>query len=219
MTELAVTPAPARTGLALPLRIALLVVASLVLLFCVGLVIGIATKLAETGLLKPRGAALLGGAVVGAGLAGWACWSLSSHWRQPNRSAYERRYARMLLLLFATGLPVGLLIGMAGEGRPEDSLFSNGPLDPTLAGLAAASLVLLLGSGIILYHRAIDDHEQQAYLWANSLAFYFLAIALPVAWLLSRGGLIGPIGIGSAMLILVGALVINLTTWAWLKFR
>jgi hypothetical protein len=201
------------------LRVTLLVFASIGLLFCIGFVLGLISATVEQGAIKPRGAAVLGAALAGIGLLGWACWSLSAYWRHPERSAYERRYSRMMLFLFATGLPVGLLLGMAGDGLPHDSLFSNGPLDPRLAGAAALALVLLLASALVTYHRAIDDHEQQAYLWANSLSFYFLAIALPVAWLLARGGLIAPIGIGSAMLILLAAFVINFAVWAWLKYR
>jgi hypothetical protein len=220
MTELAANASSGTsTRLSLPVRIALLVVASIALLFSVGVVIGIAAASVEDGGLKARGAALLAGALLGAGLLGWACWTLSAHWRRPGRSAYERRYSKMMVLLFASGLPIGLLIGIAGDGQPGDALFSNGPLDPRLAAFAAAGLVVTLAATLVIYHRSIDDHEQQAYLWANSLAFYFLALILPAAWLLARGGLIGPVGIGSVMLILLAAFVINFTVWAWLKFR
>lgn len=212
MTDLAATNTGGQTPprLSMPFRIALLIVAVTALLFSIGLVIGIAMASIERGELRPRGAGLLAAALVGAGLFGWACWTLSAHWRRPGRSAYERRYSKMMVLLFTAGLPIGLLIGMAGDGRPGDSLFSNGPLDPTLAAVAALGLVVALAGTLIVYHRTIDDHEQQAYLWANSIAFYFLALALPAAWLLARGGLIAALGIGEVMLILLAAFVINL---------
>nr|WP_314443385.1 hypothetical protein [uncultured Sphingomonas sp.] len=221
MTELAPSSIGETTSsrLSLPVRIALLIVAATAFLFSLGLIIGIAVATFEQGTLRPRGAMLLAAALAGTVLFGWACWSLSAHLRRPGRSAYEKRYNKMLLLLFSSGLPIGVLIGMAGDGRPDDSLFSNGPLDPTLAAIAAFALVVTLAGTLVIYHRSIDDHEQQAYLWANSLAFYFLALALPAAWLLARGGLIGPIGIGAAMLILLAAFVINFSVWAWLKFR
>ena len=110
-------------------------------------------------------------------------------------------------------------IGVAGDGQPGSSLFSNGPLDPSLALIAAIAEVVVLAGTLFIYHRSIDDHEQQAYLWANSLAFYFLALTLPAVWLLERGGLVGPIGIGSVMLITLSAFVINFAVWAWLKYR
>ena len=222
MTDLAQSAGPidgARTRLTLPVRIALLILCAAALLFSIGAAIGVGVALAEKGTVQPTGIAVLGAAVIGALLLAWASWRLSAHWRRPGRSDYERRYSKMMLLMFSAALPVGLLIGMAGDGQPGDSLLSNGPLDPTLATLAAIGLVVTLGATLLLYHRSIDDHEQQAYLWANSLAFYFLALALPAVWLLARGGVIGPIGIGTAMLMLLAAFVINFTVWAWLKFR
>lgn len=219
MPDLAPASSAPLTRLSMPVRIALLILAIIGLMFSIGVVIGIALAFAERGELQPRGAALLSAAVLGGALLGWACWRLAAHWRRPGRSAYERRYSKMMLLLFSAGLPIGLLIGIAGDGEPGNSLFSNGPLDPTLAAIAAFAMVITLAGTLVVYHRSIDDHEQQAYLWANSLAFYFLALAMPAAWLLARGGLIGPIGIGTAMLILLAAFCINFTVWAWLKFR
>ena len=219
MPDLAPAATATLSRLSMPVRIALLILATIGLLFSIGVVIGIAMAFAERGELRPRGAGLLAGALVGAALSGWTCWNLSAHWRQPGRSPYEKRYSKMMLLLFSAGLPIGLLIGLAGHGRPDNSLFSSGPLDPTLAAIAALGTVVILAGTLVLYHRSIDDHEQQAYLWANSLAFYFLALIMPAAWLLARGGLIGPLGFGTAMLIMLAAFFINFTVWAWLKYR
>ncbi|NJC05635.1 hypothetical protein GGQ97_001428 [Sphingomonas kaistensis] len=221
MTELAAATVTADTPsrLSLPVRLVLLVLAAIALVFSVGLIAGIVVASFEQSLLKPRGAALLAGAVIAATALGWSCWKLSAHWRRSGRSAYEKRYSKMMWVLFAAGMPIGVLIGFAGDGQPGTSLFSNGPLDPRLAAVAAVGLVVTLAGTLVLYHRSIDDHEQQAYLWANSLAFYFLALALPAAWLLARGGLIGAIGIGSVMLILLAAFCINFAVWAWLKYR
>lgn len=205
--------------LSLPVRMILLIIAATALLFCAGMVVGIVIALIEDGVLSARGAALLAASVGGIALFAWASWKLSAYWRRPGRSAYEKRYTRMLLILFASGLPLGILIGMAGDGQPGTSLFSNGPLDPRLAAMAAIAEVLILGATLVIYHRSIDDHEQQAYLWANSIAFYFLALTLPAVWLLARGGLLPGLGFGSAMLILLGAFAINFAVWAWLKYR
>jgi hypothetical protein len=202
-----------------PVRLALLALTMLAFVFSLGILIGVAVATFEHGYLKPRGAALLAGGIVALGLFGWLGWRLSAHWRRPGRSAYERRYTRMVVILIVLGLPLGVLSGVISNGRPEMVLLGTGPLDPLLAGAGAALLALILGTTLVIYHRAIDDHEQQAYLWANSLAFYALVISLPAAWLLSRGGLIPPLGFGSALLILGGALAINLTVWLWLKFR
>lgn len=222
MTDLASTsPAPGATWidrLSVPVRVVLLFLAILAFFFAVGLSIGVAAGTIEQGALSARGAAALLGGVLGTAVFGWFAWRLIAYWRRPGRSSYERRYNRMMAVLVASGLPLGLLLGFASDGQPQ-TILSNSPLDPVLAGLAAFLSVVVLASTLVLYHRTIDDHEQQAYLWANSLAFYFLVLALPAAWLLARGGLIGPIGIGSVMLILLAACAVNLTVWAWLKYR
>ncbi len=202
-----------------PVRIALLVVTTLGLVFCVGVAIGLTIAVIERGTIKPLALGAMVAALVLALAFGWLGWKLSAHWRRADRSAYERRYTKMITLLVFAGMPIGVLLGAASNAKPHEALFSNAPLDPLLAGIAAVTLVIALGGGLVAYHRSIDDHEQQAYLWANSLAFYFLALALPFAWLLARGGLIAPIGIGTAMLLLLAAFCINFTVWAWLKFR
>ena len=221
MADLSASPATQNWAnrLSAPVRIALLAVSGIALIFCVGVVMGISATALERGALKPLAILVLGVAIAAVAFFGWLCWPLSAYWRRPGRSSYERRYARTMLILGCAGLPVGVLLGAAGNKTPHETLFSNAPLDPLLAGLAAITLVIVLGASLVLYHRSIDDHEQQAYLWANSLAFYFLALALPAAWLLARGGLIAPIGIGTAMLILLAAFCINFTVWAWLKYR
>lgn len=202
-----------------PVGFALLALSAIALLLSAGMVAGIAVNIVEDRRLPPLGAALLGGSLAGLLLFGWAVWRQSAYWRRPGQSAYERRYTRMMLVLLGSGLPVGLLLGFAGNSRPDETLFSNAPLSPLLAALAAGTLVVVLAGTLVFYHRTIDDHEERAYLWANSLAFYFLALALPAAWLLSRGGLIAPVGIGGAMLLLLAALGINAAAWAWLKYR
>ncbi|GAA4002902.1 hypothetical protein [Sphingomonas humi] len=201
-----------------PARVALLALAVLGCVFAAGVVMGLFAATLERGVLKPLAIAAFVGSLAAGVALGWFAWRLSAHWRGPAQSAYQRRYNRMMAVLVVSGLPLGLLLGVANDGRPQDIL-SNAPLDPLSAGLAALVSVVVLASTLVLYHRTIDDHEQQAYLWANSLAFYFLVLALPAAWLLARGGLIPPIGIGSAMLILLAACVVNFTVWAWLKYR
>jgi hypothetical protein len=220
MTDHASPPSIGRSGwadrLPLPARLALLVIVSLLCVFSIGVIAGAAKAVLEHGVLKPRSFGVLALALGGVALTGWASWKLSAHWRRPEQSRYERRYVRAMLVLALIGLPLGMMLRFFAS--PND-LLSNAPLAPSVAVLASALLVLLLGLSLVIYHRAIDDFEQQAYLWANSLAFYFIMLALPAAWLLARGGLIPPVGIGSALLILAAALVINASVWAWLKFR
>lgn len=202
-------------------RLAALLASALVTIFALGGIAGFTKALLEDGSWpSPAGLLAYGAFYLTAAVFGLLAWRLSAPWRGPGLSSYQRRYTRMWLTLLALGFPAGLLLGIANE--PVEgirSLAGLGPIDPLLAIVTAIAITVLLGASLVIYHRTIDDHEQQAYLWANSLAFYFLAIAFPVAWLLTRGGVIPPFGAGGSMLILLVALLINTASWAWLKFR
>lgn len=202
-------------------RLIALGVSALLTIFALGGIVGFTKALLENGEApSPAGLLAYGAFYLAAALFGFLAWRLSAPWRGPGRSSYQRRYTRMWLILMTLGFPAGLLLGITNEpAEGLRSLAGVGPIDPILAIITALAVTVLLGASLVIYHRTIDDHEQQAYLWANSLSFYFLAIAFPVAWLLTRGGLIPPFGAGGAMLILLVGLLINTASWAWLKFR
>jgi hypothetical protein len=204
-------------------RLAGLVASGVLALFALSAIFGFLVAHAEAGggSLKPAGFGFLAIASVLAVLLGGAAWRLSAPWRGPGRSAYDRRYTRTWVILLALGLPVGIMLGIltdAGSDSPGD-LFGTGPIEPMAAVIATAILLVVLVVTAILYHRAIDDHEEQAYLWSTTGAFYALAAMLPTAWLLERGGLVGPLGLGTAMLLLLAATLIQCLIWFWLKFR
>lgn len=198
-------------------RLLLLGLAFLLTIFAMGVVIGVASRAIELGEVRQRGLLALAVAVPAGAAFAWLTWRLTSHWRRPGLSGYEQRHTRMLLTIVALGLPLGLLLGLASG--PDISAVATGPIAPWMAILTAAVLAISMSVSLFLYHRTIDDHEQQAYFRANSLAFYFLVIAIPAAWLLSRGGLIPPLGAGPVMLILFASMLINFAAWAVLKFR
>ena len=90
--------------------------------------------------------------------------------------------------------------------------------------LAIAVLLAILVTGtfaasVWLYHRAIDDHEERAYLWGSQVAYYFLILALPAWWLLERGGIVPAITTGVAFLAILVSFLVQGAVWAWLKFR
>lgn len=222
MTERASAPArndlngPSKVG-----RIIALIITLALTVLAFGGIVGFTKAWIDRGTMpSPRGLLTYATFYVAAMLFGWLSWRLLVHLRQPGGSRYERRYTRMWVTLLALGFVAGILLGMAnGSSGEVSSLLANGPVDPLLAVATAATLSLVLIFSLVLYHRTIDDHEQQAYLWANSISFYFVLIATPVAWLLARGGIIPPIGIGTAMLILLAATVINFIVWMRLKYR
>jgi hypothetical protein len=211
--RLAAWPAAARISLAV-----LLAVAGL---FCAGLVMGIAASSLERGAL-PSKTWVLALPLIAAPLAYAllrASWSLAA----PPETAtpYERRYWRMWLMIMLLGIPVGLLLGLGGsiEGVKPYEIFTTAPLPPFFALILAALLASLFTVAMLLYHRAIDDHEERAYLWASQVAYYVLVLAFPVWWLLERGGLVGPLTVGWAMIAVLASALVHGGVWAWLKFR
>ena len=109
---------------------------------------------------------------------------------------FDRRYWKMMLAIGLLGIPVGF--GMVDGRRRSTSpsgastLASEATQDPGGAVAATLGFVILMRLAIWLYHRAIDDHEERAYLWGSQIAYYFVALALPALWLLSRGGIVSP---------------------------
>jgi membrane protein YdbS with pleckstrin-like domain len=147
-------------------------------------------------------------------------WLLVRSWRSSAQSPYERRYRRMWLILIALGVPLGFLLAMAVDSGPQAAeIFSNSPITPFAAIACAAGILVVTAVSMLLYHRVVDDHEERALLWANSGAYYALSVALPAAWLLARGGIIPPVGMGTAVLLLLGSFIVQYAIWLWLKYR
>ncbi len=132
-------------------------------------------------------------------------------------SPRRRRYWLSLGIAAAIGLMFGFGAGYTSDA-PDlwSELTSAGPLESIVA--LVMSLVWLAGMTISLwvYHRAIDDHEERAILWASTASWYFLMFAGPVWWLLGRASLLPPV---NGIVLLFAALVLNALVWLWLKFR
>lgn len=207
------------------MRIGAILLLTIVLLFLMGVIIGFTVAAIDHGHAprKPLAylvlAAMLGTAIA----AAWAMRTVIRSRPATALSRFDRRYYRMWYVLGALGVPLG--IGLALAADPKDSLapgfwiFSNSVISPAVAiGLALFTAISLSASAVV-YHRTIDDHEERAYLWGSTIAFYFLAIAFPIFWLLVRGGVIEPLGIGTAMIILLTSFVAQTAVWLWFKFR
>ncbi len=154
------------------------------------------------------------------GLAGlFASWRLAAP--PKTASAYEKRYWRMWLLIVLLSTPIGILLGSISQrsGMAALNPFSDTPISAVTAIVLVALITGLAGLAITLYHRAVDDHEERAYLWGSQLAYYFLILAFPAWWLLERGGLVGAITTAGALGAILVSLVVQGAVWAWLKFR
>lgn len=140
---------------------------------------------------------------------------------KPARRPMSPRRKRYWIALGLAGLFGGVLGGwmQIAQGDPKTvglALLGNSPLPPSFA--IGASIIWVVGMvvSLVLYHRAVDDHEERAYLWAGTAAWYTLTLAAPTWWVLARANLAPP---ADAMLLFFGALVVNGVVWLWLKYR
>lgn len=136
---------------------------------------------------------------------------------------FDTRYWKMWLWIALLGIPIGIgmvLLGIMDTPAGDlERLFGTGTIGPVTASLATILLAATLGLAAWLYHRAIDDHEERAYLWGSQFAYYFVSLAIPAWWLLSRGGIVPPLEFAAAFSIILVSFVIQAAVWAWFKFR
>lgn len=196
----------------------------LFLIFFAGAIAGFITAMVETGgPHKPLAWAALAVFVAAFGGSALLLLKLIRSFKMAPLSAFDRRYYRMWGLVILLSLPIGVGLAFLDGSGPAlgkvPDLFADTPISPRTALIFSVLLLLALAAAAILYHRTIDDHEERAYLWGSTVAFYFLAAALPVAWLLGRGGLLTQPGMGTALVLMLASFIIQSLVWMWFKFR
>ena len=137
------------------------------------------------------------------------------------RRPMSPRRKRYWIALGMAGLLGGVLGAWMQMSQDDPStiglaLISNAPVTPIFAIGGSIAWIVGMIASLLIYHRAVDDHEERAYLWAGTAAWYTLTLAAPTWWLLARAGLAPP---ADAMLLFLGALVVNALVWLWLKYR
>ena len=190
-------------------------------LFLLGMAVGVVAAMIEKGAMPSRlwvAALPFVAAPLGA-LGVYSAWRLAAP--PQSASGYEKRYWRTWLIVIALGVPVGIVLAMTtlDAGLGNFNPFASTPLDRPIAVLLAILVTGTFAASVALYHRAVDDHEERAYLWGSQLAYYFLILALPAWWLLERGGIVQPIDTAIAFWAILISFLVQGAVWAWLKFR
>ncbi len=202
-------------------RIVLAILLGTLGMFLFGLAVGVVAAAISKGHLPSR-LWVLGLPVVAAPL-GVLCMFVAWRLAAPPKSAsgYEKRYWRTWLIVVALGVPVGMVLAMTTltPGVNNFNPFASTPIAKPIAVLLAILVTGTFAASVALYHRAIDDHEERAYLWGSQVAYYFLILALPAWWLLERGGIVPAITTGVAFLAILVSFLVQGAVWAWLKFR
>ena len=139
---------------------------------------------------------------------------------KPARRPMSPRRKRYTMALVLAGMFGGILGGWMqfsqGNTTAGLAILGNSPLPANFA--IGASIIWIAGMivSLVIYHRAVDDHEERAYLWAGTVAWYTIALAAPAWWVLHRASLAPA---PDVMLLFAGALVVNGAVWLWLKYR
>jgi len=132
-------------------------------------------------------------------------------------SPRQRRYWSALGLSGIIGGIIGGWMVLDQEtGRGAADLFGSGALSPNFAVGASLLWAGGLAAGMILYHRAIDDHEERAWLWAGLAGWYAFIFPAPIWWALHRAALVPPVDV---MPLFLFSLLVNGAVYLWLKFR
>lgn len=132
-------------------------------------------------------------------------------------SPRQRRYWRALgLSAVVGGIVGGWLVVDQPEGRSAFELARTGSLSACFAIGASALWTIGLAVSCILYHRAIDDHEERAWLWAGLAGWYAFVFSAPVWWVLHRAALAPPV---DAMILFILSMIVNAIVYLWFKFR
>lgn len=132
-------------------------------------------------------------------------------------SPRQRRYRFALGFAAILGgiLGVWMSIDQSAGAHSFESVFS-GSLSAGFAIGASLFWVLGLAISLAIYHRAIDDHEERAWLWAGLAGWYAFIVPAPIWWVLHRADLAPP---ADAMLLFLFSMVVNAIVWLWLKYR
>ena len=165
----------------------------------------------------PQTAAIASGSVliVGIGvLAAYLC-RYGRFWQSWTQR--KRLYTVSLLLAGVLGLVSAITLRLGVDDLATTNPYGGGgPFDPRIAVGMAAIWLIGMGLVVLLYHRTVDDHEKQAYLWAGLAGYYAMVFVTPVWWLLARANLVPPV---DAMALFLFVIIVNGIVYLWLKYR
>ena len=139
--------------------------------------------------------------------------------KTPKRPMSPRRKRYWIALglagVFGGVLGAWMQIAQGSASTMDFAMLSNASLPPNFA--IGASIIWVVGMivSLTLYHRSVDDHEERAYLWAGTAAWYTITLAAPTWWVLHRASLAPA---PDLMLVFAVSLVVNLLVWIWLKY-
>ncbi len=144
--------------------------------------------------------------------------------KKPPMSPRAKKYWASLIGASILGViggfltyPVGYELGRkAGAGEMPAGSWFEAPIDSTVAVAIAVIWGVLLPIMCILYHRNVDEQEENAFLWAGLIGWYAMIIIAPVWWVLAWAGIWPEAHIMGIFLV---GMIVNSAVFLWKKFH
>lgn len=130
-----------------------------------------------------------------------------------SRSRHRQRRVWRALLIPAA---VALLVLFAARSSLDGAAGAPGGTSPAFAITFVVVIALFTIVGAIWHHRVIDEQEERAILWGNTVGFYTAIVLAMSADVLAMAGLVGR---HSHVAVLAGALGASLCTYLWHRYR
>lgn len=203
-------------------EIAILIVLTFSVLFCIGVVVGFVRAATNHGPTLPD--VVIGSIVLL--IAALCTWQLIARTQRLIRSLKQQvgpsvRKTRNLWAFFiGTGLVVGMVIPIfeketKNHNRGFSYFFSDAPIGPNLAIALLIGMVVLTVATVI-YYRTIDEHEFVSQSFASLIAINVYVIATMAWWIATKGGLAADIQHGP---IFAAVITSWIAVWLWRRYR
>ncbi|MDP3905935.1 hypothetical protein [Novosphingobium sp.] len=125
----------------------------------------------------------------------------------------QRRVWRAMLL---PGLAAVAVLYAVRQGLGGSIYTAPGQIHPTFAIVFSVVVALFALIGAFWHHRAIDEQEERAILWGNTVGFYTAVTSAMIVQTLTMARVIEPV---SHMTMMLLALAASVVTYLWHRFR
>lgn len=126
----------------------------------------------------------------------------------------RRRQRRVWLAITAPALCALAILLIAREAIGPSA--SATPVSPLFALIFSFVLPVAVVIGAIMHHRVIDEQEERAILWGNTVGFYAAIVSVMIADVLAMSKIMPLI---SHVVMLVPAFGAAVLTYVWVKYR
>lgn len=133
--------------------------------------------------------------------------------------ARQKAYINWLIIVPSIiGFAIGVLLTSSGGGKRGfiDALAEGTATLDLTTGLIVSSIIAI-GIPFTFYkwHTSIDEQEEHAVLWGNTLMLYFGTTLWLAWWVLAATKLVPPVNLE---IVLLASAFLSIAYWAWKKF-